>query len=95
MKDILVDIFLVVLFLVVANAVIKGPELKTNVVDEATQQLESDIKNEETLENHYVLYDDGKENIVAKGAKILSNGVIEMIRVIIIFIGDFFSIMIE
>lgn len=95
MRDIIVDVFLVVIFLVVVNAVIKGPEIKTDIVNQSTSQLESDIKNEEQLEDHYVIYDDGKENAVAKGAKAVSNGVTEFIRMVVVFIGDFFSMMVS
>lgn len=95
MRDILIDIFLVVLFLVVTNAIIKGPEIKQNMVEEATTRLETDIKNEETLTDHYVLHDDGKENAVASTAKGVSNGITEIIRMIVIFIGDFVSLMVN
>lgn len=95
MRDIIIDVFLVVLFLVIVNAVIKGPELKTDMVNQSANQLETDIKNEETLEDHYVVYDDGKENMVAQGAKAISNGVTEVIRVVVVFIGDFFSMMVS
>lgn len=95
MRDILVDVFLVIIFLVVINAVIKGPEVKTNMIEQSTTKLETDIKNEEQLEDHYVIYDDGKENVVAQGAKALSDGITEFIRIIVVFIGDFFSMMVS
>lgn len=94
MKEMIIDIFLVILFLTVVNAVVKGPELKQDMVNAATDKLESDIKNEEILDDHYVIYDDGKENVVAIAARKVSGVIVEVIRIIVIFIGDFFSIMI-
>ncbi len=93
MKDTIINVCLVLVLLVAINMVLQKPQIKTNIVEESTSKLEADIKNEEQLEDHYVIYDDGKENSVAKGAKVVSQCVEECIRFIVILIGDFFSMM--
>lgn len=94
MKNFIIELLSMIVIISLAQMIISHPNIEPDRVEIATEQLETDIKNEDVLQDHYVIYDDGKENVVALTAKKTSQMIVEVIRLIVIFFGDFFSIMI-
>lgn len=93
-KDIIIDLILVIAFFIICQSLILKPQLKTNMIEEATTALEKDIDDKNPLQDHYIIYDDGKENLIAKSAKGISQGISVVIEMVVLFIGDLISLLI-
>lgn len=91
----MIDLLLVIVFVIMMQSLIIKPQLKNNMIEQATGQLEKDIVEEKTLKDHYIIYDDGKENVIAKSAKNVSKGISYVIEIIVLFIGDVISILLK
>ncbi len=91
LKDILIDIVVVIALLMMIQSLNIKNDLKENMLYNATSQLEQDIKEEKVLKDHYIVYDNGEENLVAKSAKKMSSSVNEVVKIIVMLIGDLLS----
>ena len=93
MKNLLLDICLVFLVIYVGDALLNHHYVSQVMFQQSIDQFEEDIHQQKTLQDHYVVTKETKENSVAKFMGQLSKGCIDIIRYIVLFISDMISML--
>lgn len=91
MKDILVDLCLVGLLLFFINGLLNNNHIQNEVFNQNIISFEEDIKNEETIDYNQGVYDNQEDNYISKCLKVISDGCIKLIQIIMLIISNFIS----
>lgn len=91
MKDILVDLCLVGLLLFCFNGLFNNHHMQNEIFNQNIVSFEEDIENGEVTNYDQGVYDNQEDNTLSKCLKMISDGCIEFIQIIMLIISNFIS----
>lgn len=94
MKNFLIDVCLVGLFIFLINGLLNNYNIQNAVFDREVTQFEEDIKNEEVINYDYGTVSDDSENLLSLAVKGVSDFCISVIETIILIISNFISMLV-
>lgn len=91
MKDILVDLCLVGLLLFFINSIFNNNHIQNEIFNQNITSFEEDVENEKVVDYQQGIYDHQEDNYISKCLKIVSDGCIKFIQIIMLIISNFIS----
>lgn len=94
LKQVLIDICLVGLFVFLINAFLNDYNIKNTLFERDLTQFETDVQNQEVLDYEYGVTSDEDENTLSLVIKAISDFCIGIIETIVLIISDFISMLV-
>ena len=94
MKNIVIDVCLVGLFIFLLNGLLNHNAIQKHIFDREITQFEEDIKSGKKIDYHYGTPSEDDENIISLVIKYISDFCITIIETIILIISNIISMLV-
>ncbi|MFV0395168.1 MAG: hypothetical protein ACK5LC_12375 [Coprobacillaceae bacterium] len=94
MKNFIIDVCLVGLFVFLINGLLNDYNIRDTVFEREITQFEDDIQNDEVINYEYGITSDDSENLLSLVIKGISDFCISAIETIVLIISNFISMLV-